>query len=130
MLNTGDIIYFKKVTRQTKRGSPEIGFKGGNGFGLMLGIVPPFGAEPDNSVLIALMAQTGYISFDDIIEFIGKEQCDIIIEKFKLKYTPKKKIESKLIVPSHLRIEGPNGPVLSAPSSVTILKKEIPDEQA
>lgn len=86
MINIGDVVYFKKVTREIKRRSQEIGFKGGHGFGVMLGIVPPFQKEPAEGTLLQLMGQVGFMSFDDVKEFIGEDQMKVCVEKFKVKY--------------------------------------------
>jgi hypothetical protein len=101
MIKPGDIVFFKKVTRSTKRRDPEIAFKGGNGFGVMLGIVPPFGPEPTESILLMLLGSVGFVSFDDVKDFLGEDQMKICVDKFTERYMTKK-IEqpSKLILPS------------------------------
>jgi hypothetical protein len=103
MIKPGDIIFFKSVTRKIGRREPEIKFKGGSGFAVMLGIVPPFGKPPEVGHLMALMGGAGYISFDDVREFLSEEQMKICITKFEDKYLPKpEKPKSQLILPPPL----------------------------
>lgn len=100
LLKTGDVVFFKKVTRSAQRRSPEIGFKGGSGFGVMLGIVPPQMQDPAEAQLMVLMGQAGYMAFDDVKAFLGEEALKTVMAKFQDKYYPKKeeKPASKLII--------------------------------
>lgn len=108
MIQQGDVVYFKKVTLEPTRRSREIGFKGGNGFAVMLGIVPPFGREPTPAHLLTLMGQIGFVSFDDIKEFMGEEQMNTIVNKFTDKYVPK--VPSKP-TPQPLIVSGDSPPI-------------------
>lgn len=98
MLKSGDIVFFKKCTRSAKRRSPEIGFKGGNGFAIMLGIVPPFQKEPVESQVLALMGSVGFLSFDDVVNFLGEELGKECCQKFEEKYNSPSPA-SQLILP-------------------------------
>lgn len=99
MIAPGDVVYFKVCTKESKRRARQIGFKGGQGFGVMLGIVPPFGGDPSATQLFSLMGQVGFLSFDNVVEFLGVDQAKICIAKFEEKYHPPKVPQSKLILP-------------------------------
>lgn len=99
MVKVGDVVYFKKMTREPQRRSPEMAFKGGHGFGVMLGIVPPGMPAPKESDLMMLMGQTGFISFDDVAAFLGEEVGKECIKKFEEKYYKPIEKKSNLILP-------------------------------
>ncbi len=84
-MKLGEVVYFKKATRTTKRGALETSFTG-HAFGIMVGVVPPSRPEPSKQVLMMALAQMGYMSFDDVGEFLGKEQADLCVKKFEQKY--------------------------------------------
>lgn len=101
-LKIGDIVFFKKVSENADKKSQEITFKGGWGFGVMLGIVAPFHKPPQESHLSALMGQAGYISFDDVAKFLGREQGELCVKKIEetlkiLFEGAEKKAKSKLV---------------------------------
>lgn len=82
----GDVVFFRKVKKSSKPKSPEIGFKG-NGFGVFLGHVPLFAPDPPGFLIFRMLGQTGFISFDDVKEFIGdEEKFQAIVDKYTDKY--------------------------------------------
>ncbi len=84
-MKLGEVVYFKKATRSTKRGALETAFQG-HGFGVMIGAVPPFVKEPPLHVILQAFATMGYLKFDDVYEFLGKESGDLCMKKFHEKY--------------------------------------------
>ena len=121
-LNIGDVVFFKKVTKMPDRRSQEIGFKGGHGFGVMLGMVPPFAKAPPESLLMLLMGQAGYVAFDDVMNFFGEEVGKECVKKFEEKYYPKMQNTPegpKMVLPDYKK------PKLINPDSA---KKEFVEE--
>lgn len=84
-MNVGDLVFFKKAKRTTSLESPVVEFKG-YGFGLMLGHVPAFEPEPPAAHLLRMMGTLGFISFDDLGEFLGPSISAAIIKQFEDKY--------------------------------------------
>lgn len=84
-INNGDVVFFKKAKKSTSRKAPEATFKG-YGFGVMLGHVPPFAAEPPPQHLLRLMGTVGFLTFDDVAEFVGDENAKECVKKFEDKY--------------------------------------------
>lgn len=105
ILKLGDVVFFKRVTKEIRnKKTPEIGFKENTGFGVMLGVIPPFTPPPTVGHLMALMGQAGYISFDDVGHFFGEENLKVCIQKFQDKYNkPPEPEKSKLILPPPTR---------------------------
>lgn len=85
MINSGDVVYFKKAKRFTKRGAPEATFKG-HGFGVFLGHLPPLKKDVLAIDLMKLMGSIGFLTFDDVGEFLGEEVAADVIKKFEDKY--------------------------------------------
>lgn len=104
-LKLGDVVFVKEVQENPEKRCPKITFKGGWGFAMMLGVVAPFSPPPKPEHLTALMGQAGYISFDDVSRFLGKEQAELCVKKveetvkilFERIETEKKKPQSKLV---------------------------------
>jgi hypothetical protein len=88
-LKSGDIVYFKTCTREPKRKAPVLTFKGAWGFGVLLGFLQPFAPPPTEKQLMPLMGNMGFLSFDDVEEFLGEEQAKLCIKKYEDKYYPK-----------------------------------------
>lgn len=85
-LNPGDVVFFKIVKKSSRHNKfKEIAFKG-HGFGVLLGIVPPFAQDPPESHLMRLMGAAGYLSFDDVADFFGNEIGAQAVTKFEDKY--------------------------------------------
>lgn len=99
----GDVVFFRtfrKSLRQRTLKNLDIGFReGAHGFGVMLGTVPKNAPEPHPVLIRRMMGQSGYVLFDDVIEFLGKEPGIEVVEKFKDKYYGK-------IVPTEGRVPG------------------------
>lgn len=82
----GDVVFFSKCRRTLVREkSVEVGFKG-SGYGVMLGIVPAGAPEPPQVILRRQMGEIGYVTFDDVIAFLGEVSGAEVVEKFKDKY--------------------------------------------
>ncbi len=85
MFKPGDLAYFKKAKKSSHIKQGEVAFKG-LGFGVMLGILPPFGKEPTPQMCMKLMGTIGFVSFDDIAEFLGNESGEKCVKLFEDKY--------------------------------------------
>lgn len=112
-LKAGDVIFFKECTREMKRDAMKIRFKGGTGFAVMLGVVPPNYPPPVEAHLMMLMGSAGYLSFDDVANFFGEAIGKECVKKFEEKYYPK----SKLILPKE-------ADPLPVPSKLSVVKPE------
>lgn len=84
-MKNGDVVFFKKAKTTSARKGLEIGFKG-YGFGVMLGHVLPFAADPKPEMLLRLMGTIGFVSFDDVGELLGNEQAANLVKAFEDKY--------------------------------------------
>jgi hypothetical protein len=92
-MKNGDVVFFKNAKSGSARNAPEVQFKG-MGFGVLLGHVPPFQKDPPPDQLLGMMGQIGFLSFDDVGEFLGNESGAACVAKFEDKYYGKK-IEQK-----------------------------------
>lgn len=88
----GQVVFFKQA-KATAAPSPMVGQFKGHGFGVYLGAVPPGFPNPPGMYIVQALGMVGYIKFDDVIEFLGKEAADLCIEKFKVKYEPKPPVQ-------------------------------------
>jgi len=85
-MKNGDVVYFKKAKHSSKiKDKTEITFKG-MGFGVLLGHVPPFQKDPPASHLLKLMGTIGFLTFDDVAEFLGDEMGSKCVKAFEDKY--------------------------------------------
>lgn len=84
-LQMGDCVFFQKAKLGTQRGALEVQFKG-HGFGMMLGIIPHFGKQPQALDLFVIMGKVGFVTFDDVGEFLGPELATKVLEGFHKKY--------------------------------------------
>ncbi len=87
-MKNGDVVFFKRAKGSAHRRAPEAMFKG-MGFGILLGHVPPFAQNPPAAYVIGQIGSIGYLSFDDVIEFLGDEAGATCVKKFEEKYLPK-----------------------------------------
>lgn len=80
-MTLGEIVFFKKVSSCTtlRKFDSQI-------FGIMLGRLAPGQKPPKPEQLFQLIGNIGFVSFDDVIEFLGPENTNILMEKFKDKY--------------------------------------------
>ena len=85
MFKNGDVVFFKSAKKGSARKAPEGRFKG-YGFGVLLGHVPPFQKDPPAAELLRLMGSIGFVSFDDVAEFLGNEFGAQCVTKFEDKY--------------------------------------------
>lgn len=103
-MNNGDVVFFKKAKASSARKSPEVMFKG-HGFGILLGHVPPFAQNPPAGYVIGQLGSIGYLSFDDVIEFLGDEAGATCVQKFEAKYLPKAPDAAQADLPLHGEME-------------------------
>lgn len=103
-LQFGDVIYFKKCRKKPNTQNLEIQFKG-FGIAMVLGEMPPNKKGLPQEHLMPMMGQAGFISFDDIGEFLGEDVLKTVIQKFEAKHSgekliqePKKTIEDAQIL--------------------------------
>lgn len=82
----GDIVYFKRIKETSKTHGRYQEFKNGHGFGILLGAVPQGAEDPPLQYLMHLMGGQGWVSFDDVAALLGKEQMDLLLERFTKKY--------------------------------------------
>lgn len=88
-IQNGTCVFFKEfqTTAHPKKHSK---FRMKNlAFGVLLGDVPVFGKGPTTGDLYRSLGAIGYISFDDVGEFLGGEMGAKCVEEFEKKYTPK-----------------------------------------
>ena len=85
-IKPGDVVFFKAATTSAESGKARgVAFKG-HGFGLMLGLLPPLAKDPPAIDLLRLMGTIGFISFDDIKDFLGKELMEDAVKQFEDRY--------------------------------------------
>jgi hypothetical protein len=85
MFKPGDTVFFKKAQTKSRKNSEGCEFKG-MGFGIFLGHVPPFQKDPPIEHLMRIMGTAGFLTFDDVAEFLGNEQGSECVKKFEDKY--------------------------------------------
>lgn len=113
----GDIAFFKRAKKSSLKNSPESQFTG-YGFGVFLGHLNPFTPDPPLSILKTLMGGAGFLRFDDVIEFLGKEKGEEVIQKFTEKYVGRP--------PAGPR---PEGPAIDGPRPIKFkLNGEVKDD--
>lgn len=84
-IRNGDCVFFKTAKKSSKRKAAEIKFKG-HGFGIFLGHVPEFQKDPPAEHLFRLMGTVGFLTFDNVGEFLGPAMAEVCIKKFEEKY--------------------------------------------
>lgn len=85
-MKNGDLVFFKRARKTSGPNAPEIQFDG-LGFGVLLGHQPPgVVGEPSRGHVIRLLGSVGFVSFDDVIELLTREQGELLVQKFLFKY--------------------------------------------
>lgn len=84
-LKPGGVVFFNVCKKTTRPGSEPMVING-HGFGVFLGVVPNLAEEPTKEMLDPIMAGIGWVSFDHVAEFLGEEQIEILLTKFREKY--------------------------------------------
>lgn len=84
-MKSGTIVFFKKFHTSVRPQSPLIGCQG-FGYGIMLGHLKNGVPHPPAHVLQSQIGEAGYISFDDVKEFIGEEHLKTCLAKHLEKY--------------------------------------------
>lgn len=85
-IEPGTVVYFTKAKTKPGLKTPEWGFKG-HGYGIMLGLVPPGTLPPPLDFIKYQMANVGFVGFDEIAEFLGKEVAETCVKKAIEKYS-------------------------------------------
>jgi hypothetical protein len=88
-MKPGEIVFFRKAKSKPMTVCPAVEFKG-HGYGIFLGHVPYAQPEPPPVVYITQLGSIGFISFDDVNEFLGDEAAVKCVQKFEEKYYEKK----------------------------------------
>ena len=91
--SNGDVVFFKKAKKATKRNAMEVTFKG-HAFGVMLGHVPPFAKDPTPDQLLRQMGAIGFMTFDDVAEFLGDDAGAKCVKMYEDKYYGKEAQEA------------------------------------
>ena len=84
-LKPGGVVFFNVCKKSTRPGSEPMVING-HGFGVFLGVVLSLTEEPTNEMLDPILANLGWVSFDHVAEFLGEEQCKILLDKLAEKY--------------------------------------------
>ncbi len=84
-MKNGDIVFFKVAKPASHRMAPLTQFKG-HGFGILLGHVPPFQKDPPIEYVFRQLGVHGFLTFDDVGEFLGVEAAAECVRKFEDKY--------------------------------------------
>lgn len=85
-IKNGDCVFFKDIrTSSRSKQSQAARFKH-FGWGVLLGAIPPFGRDPNIGDVIRALGSIGYVSFDDVGEFLGDEIGAELVKKFEEKY--------------------------------------------
>lgn len=87
MFKFGEVVFFREARRGTKRASPGAKFKG-HGFAVLLGHVAPFQKEPTKLEILRCLGAIGFLSLDDVGDFLGDEAGAACLKKFQEKYYP------------------------------------------
>lgn len=110
----GELVFFDQLKKMPKPNAPRFGFQGGHGFGIFLGVVPPFRPIPPFQLVYRIIGECGLLKFDDVAEFLGEDMVKICIDKYHKKYygfIPADPNQTNLPLASVTSIDGlPNPP--------------------
>ena len=81
----GDLIYVQQF-KNSPKDKMSVQFNKGRGMALLLGQHHDHVPEPTPHHLFTMIGRIGFLSFDDLKEFLGPELALQAIEKFELKY--------------------------------------------
>lgn len=84
-MKPGVVVYFKTFKASTRKRSPEMKFQG-YGYGILLGMVPPFVKDPDTIFVLDSLAKAGYVRLDHVQEVIGVEAAQVLCDGIQAKY--------------------------------------------
>jgi hypothetical protein len=85
MFRSADIVYFKTAKNGSHRKANGCTFKG-HGFGMFLGHVPIFGKDPSPHDLLKLIGACGFLTFDDVADFLGDDLARKCVAEYEKKY--------------------------------------------
>lgn len=97
-MKLGDAVFFKVAKKNSDRKTPEFRFQG-HAFGILLGHISLFQKDPSREHLVKLLGAAGFLSFDDVGEFLGEENGTACAVAFEDKYWGKKVDESQSELP-------------------------------
>lgn len=86
MLKIGEILYPKKFKTAPEPGMAEGVLYKGHLITLLIGYVQEGGNTPNLNDIQALLGNAGYVKFDDVVECLGKKDCDKLIFHVTNKY--------------------------------------------
>jgi hypothetical protein len=92
----GDFLYFREAQTGIRKESKRVKFAG-HAFGMWVGVVPHFHKEPKDLDIFSMMGSLGWLTFDDVGEFLGPEAGNKVVEMYVKKYSapPPPTIESE-----------------------------------
>lgn len=81
----GSIVYFKRCKDTSGPQGKFVEFAG-HAFGVLLGTVPLELPDPPKILIQRTIGTIGYLTFDDVAEFLGHEQGAECVRKYEEKY--------------------------------------------
>ncbi len=93
-IEPGDCVFFRDCRDSMSENPLRVRAKG-LFFGILLGILPPLQKPPPAEYLVRAMGDLGYITFDDLAEFLGEANTAAIMERWKEKYVGTKEQQAK-----------------------------------
>ena len=87
MFRRGDVVYFKQGRKGSHRKAPTATFKG-HGFGVFLGHLPPYEKDLEPAELVMQMGAIGFLTFDDVADFLGEDAAKKCVASYEAKYYP------------------------------------------
>lgn len=126
-LRNGMLVFFDAVKKTAHRKGLKMQFRNGQGFGILLGVLPQFGKEPTRHQLVALMGSVGFVLLDDVADFLGDEQAQIFTDKFLAKYEEKQSAEPSIQMPEPSGLLGADGHPLAPPEREAMPIAAVPD---
>jgi hypothetical protein len=85
-MKPGDIVFAKELQTGVEKAHARIQFRG-HAFAMVLGTMPLMAKEPPKEHIHRLLGNVGYLSFDDVAEFLGEVLAKECVDKFELKYS-------------------------------------------
>ncbi len=127
-LTNGMLVFFGTCKKSAHRKAMKFSFKG-HAFGIMLGVVPLFGKEPDRKAVVARLAGVGFVLLDDVADFLGDEAVATFTDKFHEKYDEKQPTEPEIETPPSMLV-GADGEPLAPPEREAIPLAAVPEADA
>lgn len=126
----GDVIYFRSSKKEPRRNAKEVKYQG-HGFGVFLGHVPQHAPSPTPDDLFRLMGSIGFLTFDDVAEFLGEEAATKCVQAYENKfYGPEAEAraqeipQSPLEAPERPKLVDMNGTPINSNNEAPLQEKE------